>query len=264
MVKKINEEEQANFKDKTMSQSFTIGNQEEMDIYIPDGKEQGMSRHHATFELLENGVVLLKDNNSLNCTYVNGFRIRRKLITEGDKLKFGKYKATLTYFLKKTNDGSYQLRKPINDFSEEFQRLQPLENTLRQQINKLRAAQDSLTFTFRIFVFIPSVSGIIYTLTSIAFPTISTTLATFIQSHFWLISLFVIAYVIAFLWIIYQLYAPSRKTARKEQLQQLEVQHQEIFVCPRCKEYLSWEKDWLVWKQLGKHDLEQCTANFVT
>ena len=51
--------------------------------------DDGVSRHHATVEVDANGSLSLIDRGSTNGTYVNGTRIDRIVLREGDRVQIG-------------------------------------------------------------------------------------------------------------------------------------------------------------------------------
>jgi pSer/pThr/pTyr-binding forkhead associated (FHA) protein len=66
----------------------TIGRHPESDVFLDDVT---VSRRHA--EIQRRGSVLeISDAGSLNGTYVNGDRIERVALAEGDQLQVGKYR----------------------------------------------------------------------------------------------------------------------------------------------------------------------------
>jgi pSer/pThr/pTyr-binding forkhead associated (FHA) protein len=66
----------------------TIGRHPDSDVFLDDVT---VSRRHAEIE--RRGAVLeLSDVGSLNGTYVNGDRIERVALSEGDQLQVGKYR----------------------------------------------------------------------------------------------------------------------------------------------------------------------------
>jgi len=64
--------------------STTIGRNKTNDIVVNDAK---VSRHHATIELME-GLLYITDLNSTAGTYVNGKRITRVMLKQGDRIQF--------------------------------------------------------------------------------------------------------------------------------------------------------------------------------
>jgi chromosome segregation ATPase len=69
-----------------LSKRTSIGRTPDNDIHL---NEDFISRHHAV--LLSSGVnMVLEDLNSTNGTYVNGERVNRRTVKEGDLVTFGK------------------------------------------------------------------------------------------------------------------------------------------------------------------------------
>lgn len=59
-----------------------IGRSEDVDICISDSR---ISRHHLRIDITENGAVI-EDLGSTNGTFVNGVRVDRRLLSNGDKV----------------------------------------------------------------------------------------------------------------------------------------------------------------------------------
>jgi pSer/pThr/pTyr-binding forkhead associated (FHA) protein len=55
-----------------------------------------VSRQHATFEHRADGSWFVRDEGSLNGTYVNGEQVEETKLAEGDEVQIGKFK--LTFF----------------------------------------------------------------------------------------------------------------------------------------------------------------------
>src|SRR5688572_21928141 len=69
---------------------YVIGRAQECDLVIDN---LGVSRAHAEI-VLEAGVPVLKDLKSNNGTYVNGKRITRYNLNDGDEVSIGKFSIT--------------------------------------------------------------------------------------------------------------------------------------------------------------------------
>ncbi len=81
-----------------LSRRTTIGRTPDNDIHL---NEDFISRHHAV--LLASGVnTVLEDLNSTNGTYVNGERVNRRTVKEGDLVTFGK--SEFRFVVKKGTD----------------------------------------------------------------------------------------------------------------------------------------------------------------
>jgi hypothetical protein len=70
---------------------LTVGRAEDNDLVLPDAE---VSRHHARLERGGAGWLLI-DLESTNGTWVNGERILRAAIAEGDELAFGQVRFTI-------------------------------------------------------------------------------------------------------------------------------------------------------------------------
>jgi pSer/pThr/pTyr-binding forkhead associated (FHA) protein len=85
-----------------LAKRSTIGRTPDNDIHL---NEDFISRHHAV--LLASGVTtVLEDLNSTNGTYVNGGRVNRATLKEGDLVTFGK--TEFRFVVKKATDKSAQ------------------------------------------------------------------------------------------------------------------------------------------------------------
>ncbi|MFZ9885980.1 MAG: diguanylate cyclase [Myxococcota bacterium] len=62
-----------------------LGRAPDVEVLIED---EGVSRRHAMIELTQEGYVLL-DNNSTNGIFVNGDRVKRHVLQDGDKVQIG-------------------------------------------------------------------------------------------------------------------------------------------------------------------------------
>jgi pSer/pThr/pTyr-binding forkhead associated (FHA) protein/subtilisin family serine protease len=63
----------------------TIGRSRDSDVHLPDGRA---SRRHAQIDLVQ-GVYVISDLGSANGTYVNGQRIQRQALRDGDEIRIG-------------------------------------------------------------------------------------------------------------------------------------------------------------------------------
>ena len=68
----------------------TLGRSPEVEVLIED---EGVSRHHARIEVTGEGYVLA-DNNSTNGIFVNGEKVARQLLQDGDKVQIGYFVLT--------------------------------------------------------------------------------------------------------------------------------------------------------------------------
>lgn len=66
--------------------NMTIGRSRECDIFLED---LSVSRHHATLHELPDGEYELADNRSAAGTYINGRRITRQALHDGDMIQIG-------------------------------------------------------------------------------------------------------------------------------------------------------------------------------
>lgn len=68
----------------------TIGRHQDSDIFMDDIT---VSRHHAVLVRGEDGYYI-RDEGSLNGTYVNRVRVETRKLSDGDQVQIGKYKLT--------------------------------------------------------------------------------------------------------------------------------------------------------------------------
>jgi S1-C subfamily serine protease len=69
--------------------SLRIGRDEGMDLVIPGGDARYVSRHHVTLSA-SGGDWLLQDEGSTNGTFVNGRRVQRHVLGDGDVVRLGR------------------------------------------------------------------------------------------------------------------------------------------------------------------------------
>jgi pSer/pThr/pTyr-binding forkhead associated (FHA) protein len=74
-----------------IASELTIGRSRECDIFLED---LAVSRHHATIREIPGGGYEIEDQRSATGTYVNGMRITRYRLLEGDIIQIGSYKLT--------------------------------------------------------------------------------------------------------------------------------------------------------------------------
>jgi two-component system cell cycle response regulator len=69
-----------------LGKATVIGRASETDLPIEDGR---VSRRHAKISVDAKGTAMVEDLGSSNGTFVNGARVQRQQLKEGDKLQFG-------------------------------------------------------------------------------------------------------------------------------------------------------------------------------
>jgi pSer/pThr/pTyr-binding forkhead associated (FHA) protein len=75
-------------------QETTIGRSRECDIFLED---LAVSRLHATIRLLTDGGYEIEDRRSATGTFVNGMRVTRYRLLEGDTVQIGSSRLTFRY-----------------------------------------------------------------------------------------------------------------------------------------------------------------------
>jgi two-component system, cell cycle response regulator len=68
--------------------SITIGRADDSEVYLND---DGVSRQHAQLIRYSNEVMVLKDLESTNGTYINGQPIKAKALADGDRIQIGSF-----------------------------------------------------------------------------------------------------------------------------------------------------------------------------
>jgi serine phosphatase RsbU (regulator of sigma subunit) len=119
-----------------------IGRKSDADIVLGN---PNVSRHHAKV-LLSNDGVFVQDLGSTHGTFVNGQRIERQRLTDGDRLELGKDRVELHFF---TGDGSIQ-KKSKFDTTEVFQKsLTDLGRLLPSDFSDLEKISCVLDFQYQ-------------------------------------------------------------------------------------------------------------------
>lgn len=246
-----------------MSKEYKLGTHSDNDIVITKGKLGKESRIHAIIHFKEDNTILLEDKESTNGTFVNDFRIKKKIIDLNDKLRFGDYEAQLHYFFKEEK-GKLILRED-NDFSEEFELLKKEDNVFRNELRKIEIRKITLQL-WRIVTAFP----IIYQLMLLLDDDKTQ------RSTFTLIISILIFILIAF--VIFYKILPSRKEKIDADFEKLITNYKENYVCPKCRKFLGvlntnnyqQTPTWSEWKEIGKHDYQDlgkssfsCDAKFV-
>src|SRR5262245_11663901 len=96
------------------SRETLIGRKGDADIVLSN---PNVSRHHAKIIVSDEGVVLT-DLGSTHGTFVNGNKIERQLLSDGDQLELGKDRVAISFF---TGDRKIRSR-PRFDTTEIFQK----------------------------------------------------------------------------------------------------------------------------------------------
>jgi two-component system, cell cycle response regulator len=68
--------------------SITIGRADDSEVYLND---DGVSRNHAQLIRYSNDVMILKDLESTNGTYINGHPIKARTLKDGDRIQIGSF-----------------------------------------------------------------------------------------------------------------------------------------------------------------------------
>jgi phosphoserine phosphatase RsbU/P len=119
-----------------------IGRKSDMDIVLSN---PNISRKHARI-LLSPGGAVVEDLESTHGTFVNGQRIERRQLVDGDQLELGKDRVSLTFF---TGDGNIQ-SKVRSDTTEIFQKsITDLGRLLPSDLSDLEKISCVLDFQYQ-------------------------------------------------------------------------------------------------------------------
>jgi hypothetical protein len=72
-------------------EAFSVGRDSDRDIFLGDVT---VSRDHAVLEVRD-GTVTIRDDGSLNGTYVNGLRVDEAAVRHGDVIQIGRFQMIL-------------------------------------------------------------------------------------------------------------------------------------------------------------------------
>ena len=217
--------------------AFTIGRHEKNDFII---KNETVGGTHAEILISDDfKTFVLKDLESTNSTRVNGRKIMTKTLKKGDMLQFGSA-------LVDSSDLFVQLERYVfknrHDFRKEFQELRKVEGEYKDKrlrtnkYYKLRAMVPRIAITLAIISllsFMKTENSIRYTL-MVGASILGTALSTLSVSE-------------------------KRKI---EILEDLKVEFQLVFVCPKCKIEL-YRNEWKYWEKKKKCGNKECGCTFV-
>lgn len=191
-----------------------VGSGNSNDIIFDD---KSISRAHAEVEVRSKDVLLLKDLDSKNGIVVNGRRIRKKKIVAVDKVELGKFTVD-------SQDLFQQIFKLYDaertDFTEEY--VEVLQHYKVYEKLKNRLTKNPIMPTaIRLGI------GLIVIFLLLAFPNV-------IPNDSVRIGLIMSAGLLSGAATLFL----SRSDAKKEKLDKLRLQFEDVLICPKCKQKL--------------------------
>jgi pSer/pThr/pTyr-binding forkhead associated (FHA) protein len=124
--------------------SITIGRLPENTICISN---MGISRRHAKIERDANNVFCISDLNSLNGTFINNTKVKKSMLSNGDKITIGKYTILFENMEKKENSASAAMKKDDTSISTPsvIEEMMPYEPPPTREQTSVVADQQSST-----------------------------------------------------------------------------------------------------------------------
>lgn len=194
--------------------SLSVGSGNSNDIIIDD---ESISKSHAEIEIKSKNLILLKDLNSKNGIKVNGRRIRKKKIHVGDKIVLGAKEIDSDFFFSQIYSFYDSTR---TDFTEEY--IEMLKYYKEYEKLKNRISRNPLMPTaIRLGI------GIIVIILLIAFPSV-------IPNDSARIGLIMSAGLFSGVTTLLL----SNSNNKKEKLDKLRLEYEDILVCPKCNQRL--------------------------
>lgn len=179
---------------------------------------------------MENGDIIIEDNNSQNGTFVNNYKIKRKLLKEGDNIKVGSHSFRLFHYFILKAGRIHRLRK-AQDYTEEFMSLKKSWN----KYQKHKGNQKSSYLSRLLVAAVPLVLLIF-----------ARTLMDEIEVSIVIVLIFVLGLT------LFKLAKADKTQRRQANLQKAKKGFFSIYKCPKCQQSLK-DKSWIEWKQIGKH-----------
>jgi hypothetical protein len=221
---------------------YTIGrNPSTSDIPINSG---AASDRHARISIMDDGSLLLEDLRSSNGTYVNGERVRTKVITLHDKVRIGEQEFMMREHFRTTPEGQIVSFRPANDYTEEFAQLEPVWRSYESDREKIKSRQNTTRFLRSTLPFLlPSIVGV-FTLLIENEDKVMGVIQTTVSG--------LLAVVLAWL-----LDSPAVQKRREARITRLEAAHRDRFRCPKCQRPFERNLDW---DQLALQKKHACGA----
>ena len=213
-------------------------------VVLVPSKYHKVGRQHATL-LWKDGVVLLKDNESKNGTFVNGWRVAQTKVKEDDTVCLGGDGGEDCYqvdmkklfaFFRETE------KKARTDFSEEFDQLKLAYSEYKAEETKIKSGEN---IKQRILSYIPMAIGAIFA----ALPT---------DLGYMRLVGFGLGVVVTLL-----LLSKSSKRDINEEITKLQIKYQPRYCCPKCGMKYPFTTHWRKLEADGKCPNPKCDAKFV-
>ena len=196
-----------------------------------------VSGKHAEIEISDDYQRLtLKDLDSSNGTRVNGRSILAKEISNSDQIIFGNVEVDSIELI---NNVNHYVKESRNDFHKEFQELKLIEETYLDKRNRLNKY-------YKIKTSLPKILLTLLVILVISFLDIDNDIR------------YIIIIVTGFLGTILTTISVSEKR-KLSLLEDLRIEFQLSFVCPKCNKELSNNK-WRYWKE--KKTCPNCKCNW--
>lgn len=208
---------------------YTIGrNQSTSDIHV---NSNAASDRHARVSIMDDGTLLLEDLRSSNGTYVNGERIRTKVISMNDKIKIGDQEFLMREHFRSSPEGKVISFRPANDFTEEFAQLETVYRTYESAKERIKSQQNTTRFLRGTLPFVlPSIVAV-FTLLMENEDKVLGVIQTTVSG--------LMAVVLA--WF---LDSPGVQKRREARISRLEAAHRDKFRCPKCQRPFERNQDW--------------------
>lgn len=223
-------------------QKIVVGNQTNPESHLKLS-DRSVSRSHAEIMLYSRGTLLVKDLESKYGTYVNGRRIRSKLITKNDLITFGH----TTY-----SGGEFILEymkivaKDKVHWEHEFDELEQTFRKYRKKKSKLKNKYKTKVALARIFIFI-----LFFFLFSFLFDKLGVAQE---YKTLLIIGASMLAAIAA------GFFVPQSQLTLN--LEQVEEEYEDLLTCPNLKcDYSLKSKPYRYWR--NKRKCPKCKANWV-
>lgn len=238
-----------------------------MDIEIKIGREvegssillvpseyKKVSRRHASL-YWKDGVMTLEDNESSNGTFVNGKRIAKTKITEGDVVTLGGREGepeTYTLDLKKVFDSCIKAENSARtDYSKEFAGIKQAYIDYQQEVSKIKFETTKKTqMPLKIVSLVPGVAGLAL---FFIFEDNTIRLAAMLSGT-------VLSTIASFLTMGRN---SSANDKMAEEITELQIKYQPRYCCPKCGMKYPFTTHWKKLEADGKCPNPKCNARFV-
>lgn len=115
-----------------MKTEITVGRSPENDIVI---EQAVVGRFHLKITYVSDCELIVEDLNTLNFTYINNVRIKKKHLTPEDSLMLGNYQLDIE---KLFSDIIKIIRDSRTDYSSEFKHLQTVYSIYEKRVSELK------------------------------------------------------------------------------------------------------------------------------